>query len=407
MIISSGLQDKINEKTQYIIEGKKSGLYSFEPAFQAAQNGESKINGKDVIMLTSNNYLGMATNQEVKDAMGKAINEYGSGTCGARLHNGTTALHVELEEKCAEFFHTEAAVILSAGYLANVAAISSIADKDTVIITDQYNHESIDDGIALSGAQVRIFQHNNMQKLEEILQKNQQFSKKLILVEGIYSMGGDICPVDKVVSLSKKYDASVLVDEAHAFGFVGKTNQGASELFGCQDQVHMRMVTFSKSLANVGGCIATDEKTATYIKHYANQYIFNASMPPAVVAGTLKSLEVIQREPWRKAKLWENTMRFRRGLMDLGLDTMSSTSPVVPIYIGDDETNMRVTKDLLNKGIYIATAIYPAVPQNASRLRATITASLTNEEIDRALVGIDKVTSHYDIPKHSFEGDQL
>lgn len=396
-MISSGLETKIVENTKYVLDGKKKGLYVFEPPFQSAQDGESYINGNKVIMLTSNNYLGMATNNEVEKAMKGAIDKYGSGTCGARLHNGTTDLHLELEKKCAEFFHTESAVILSAGYLANLSAISSIADRDTVIITDQYNHESIDDGIALSGAQVRIFEHNNMQVLEKILKKNSMYKKKLIIVEGIYSMGGDLCPVDEVVGLSKKYNASVLVDEAHSFGFVGKTNQGVAELKNCEQKVHMRMVTFSKSLANVGGCIATDEKTATYIKHNANQYIFNASMPPAIVAGTLKALEVIQREPWRKEKLWENTVHFRKGLMELGLDTMSSTSPVVPIYIGDDEVNMKITRELLNEGVYIATAIYPAVPKNTSRLRATITASLSTEDIDIALSKIESVTKKYGI----------
>lgn len=405
MQISTGLESKIAKRIKPIVIGKEQGLYTFEPAFQAAQDGESTINGKKVIMLTSNNYLGMATNNEVKDAMKHAVDVYGTGTCGARLHNGTTDLHVELEKKCAEFFHTESAVILSAGYLANVAAISSVADQDTVIITDQFNHESIDDGIRLSGAQVRIFKHNDMKQLENILKKNNQFQKKLILVEGVYSMGGDLCPVDQVVRLSKEYDASVLVDEAHAFGFVGKTYQGATELFGCEKDVHMRMVTFSKSLANVGGCIATDSKTATYIKHFANQYIFNASMPPATVAGTLKALEIIQRDDSRQERLWNNTIRFRRGLRDIGLDTMESTSPVVPIYIGDDYVNMQVTKELLNNGIYIATAIYPAVPKNASRLRATITESLTYDEIDIALDRINKVTRKYNIQRTQSEAE--
>ncbi|WP_231126085.1 aminotransferase class I/II-fold pyridoxal phosphate-dependent enzyme [Limosilactobacillus reuteri] len=399
-MISSGIEEKIENGIKYIRNGKESGLYPFEQAFQGAQDGESLIDNKKVIMLTSNNYLGMATNKEVSHAMCNAINKYGSGTCGARLHNGTTELHKRLEEKCAEFFGTESAVVFSAGYLTNMGVLSAIADRETVIITDQYNHESIIDGIKLSGAQVRIFQHNNMRKLEEILSKNRNFRKKIIVVEGIYSMGGDLCPINRVVELANSYDASVYVDEAHSFGFVGKGNQGVAELFGCQDKVHMRMTTFSKSLAMVGGCIATDEATAMFIKHNANQYIFNASMPPAIAAGTLKALEIIQKEPWRKEKLWENTLRFRRGLIELGLDTMESTSPIVPIYIGDDLLNMKITKELLNEGVYIATAIYPAVSRNQSRLRATITSSLTSEEIDIALDKIDKVMTKYNIKRN-------
>lgn len=399
-MISNGIKEKIEDSIAYIQDGKKSGLYPFEQAFQGAQDGESFINNKKVIMLTSNNYLGMATNKKVSQAMCNAINKYGNGTCGARLHNGTTELHKELEEKCAEYFGTESAVVFSAGYLANVGALSAIADSETVIITDQFNHESIIDGIRLSGAQVRIFQHNNMEKLEKILSKNSNFKKKIIVVEGIYSMGGDLCPIDKVVELAEMYNASIYVDEAHAFGFVGKNNQGVSELFNCQDKIHMRMATFSKSLAMVGGCIATDNETALFIKHNANQYIFNASMPPAIAAGALKALEIIQNEPWRKEKLWENTLRFRRGLIDLGLNTMESTSPIVPIYIGNDILNMKITKELLDEGIYIATAIYPAVSRNKSRLRATITASLTENEIDIALEKIDKVMSKYNIKRN-------
>ena len=397
MIKNTEFEKEIEQMTKQIIQGQESGNYVFEPNFSSAQRGTSTIDDRKVVMLTSNNYLDLATHPAIIEAAQNALIQYGTGTCGARLHNGTTDLHTKLEKACADFFGTEAAVILSAGYLANLAAISAIADEDTVIITDQYNHMSIVDGMSLSNAQLRIFKHNDMDKLEYILENSKNFKKKLIIVEGVYSMEGDMAPFERITDLAEKYNASILVDEAHSFGFVGEKGQGVAELKGVGEKIHLRMTTFSKSLANVGGCIATDKKTALYIKHKAHQYIFNASMPPSTVAGTLEALKVMQQETWRRDKLWENTLRFRRGIKKMGLDTMGSTSPVVPIYVGDDEINMLITKDLLSEGVYIATAVFPSVPHNESRLRATITASLSNEEIDFALGKIEDIFKKYNL----------
>jgi len=392
MIQSQGFRNTINKATEYIFEGKKQGNYVFEAPFEASQKGTSIVRGNEVVMLTSNNYLDLSTHPEIIEAEREALEQYGTGACGARLHNGTTILHKALEKKCAEFFNTEAAVITSAGYLANLAAISSVANGDqALIITDQLNHMSIVDGNTMSGAQIRIFTHNDMEKLKYILDKNKDHPKKLIVVEGVYSMEGDLAPLDKIMELAEEYQTSVLVDEAHSVGFIGKHGRGVAELLGVEAKVHMRMTTFSKSLANVGGCIATDAKTALYIKHHAHPYIFNASLPPAIVAGVLRAFEIMEREKERCDRLWENTIRFRSALNKMGFNTMESTSPIVPIYIGDDNKNMAITKELLQEGVYIATAVFPAVPQNESRLRATITASLTNEQIDYALQKIKMV----------------
>lgn len=256
---------------------------------------------------------------------------------------------------------------------------------------------SIVDGIEMAKGKARIFEHNNMEKLEYILKKNANVSKKLIVVDGVYSMDGDVAPLDEIVALSEKYDASVFVDEAHSLGFVGETGRGACELFGVEDNVHIKMTTFSKSLAGCGGCLASDSDTCTYIRHNAHQYIFNASMPPATAAGVLKAFDLMEKETWRVEKLWKNTIRFRRGLKAAGFDTMESMSPIVPIYIGDDLTNMKMTKRLLEMGIYIATALFPAVPENKSRLRATITASLSEQEIDEALEKLIKVGKEFGV----------
>lgn len=397
-MIATGFKKEFESKLENIKMGKEMGLYVFEPVFESVQSGKSKHDNKDVIMLTSNNYLGLASHEEIKKAMKDAIDVYGSGTCGARLHNGTTKLHRQLEERCAEFFRTEDAVIVSAGYLANVAGITALADsEDSLIITDQLNHMSIVDGIEMAKGKARIFEHNNMEKLDYILKKNASVPKKLIVVDGVYSMDGDVAPLDEIVALSEKYDASVFVDEAHSLGFVGESGRGACELFGVEERVHIKMTTFSKSLAGCGGCLAADRDTCTYIRHNAHQYIFNASMPPATVAGVLKAFELMEKETWRVEKLWKNTIRFRRGLKAAGFDTMESMSPIVPIYIGDDMTNMKMTKRLLEMGIYIATALFPAVPENKSRLRATITAALSEQEIDEAIEKLVKVGKEFGV----------
>lgn len=397
-MMASGFKHDINSRLEQIKYGIQQGLYVFGPAFESAQDGEALCENKDLVMLTSNNYLGLATHQEIKKAIKDAVNQYGSGTCGARLHNGTTRLHKLLEEKCAEYFQTEDSVILSAGYLANIAGISALIDDNKgMVITDSLNHMSIVDGITMSKGQVRIFDHNNMEKLEYILNKNKDVKKKLIVVDGVYSMDGDIAPLDMITALAEKYDASVFVDEAHSLGFVGENGRGASEHFRVENKVHIRMTTFSKSLAGVGGCIASDSDTCLYIRHNAHPYIFNASIPPAVAAGVLKAFEVMEKETWRADKLWENTIYFRRRLNEMGFNTLNSMSPIVPIFVGDDIKNMMMTKELFNRGVYIATAVFPAVPQNKSRLRATITASLKKDQLDKALEELYKVGHKFEI----------
>lgn len=384
--ITAGYEELFSPVVSAINEGKETKLYPFEPPFESSQQGVSKTGGRDVIMLTSNNYLGLATHPEIIEAMKGALDIYGSGTCGARLHNGTTKLHVELEDRVARFMGTESSVVFSAGFLANLGALSALGDRDTVILTDQLNHMSIVEGIRLSGAEVRIFTHNNMEKLEYILQRSGRFKRKLIVVDGVYSMDGDIAPLDAITSLAKQYDAMVMVDEAHSLGFFGPTGQGVVEHFGLENEVQIRMGTFSKSLAGVGGFIAGERTLCDYLKHQATAYIFNASPPPSVCAGVLRAFEIVEREKWRAEKLWANTIRFRKSLIEMGFDIMDSVSPMIPIMIGDDMVTMKLTQELLRKGVYVATALFPAVPKGKARFRVTITAALSDDDIDRALL---------------------
>jgi len=383
--ISKGYRDIFNPVVSEIQYGKDQGIYPFEPAFESPQKGTSKLAGKDVIMLTSNNYLGLATHPEIMQAMKEAIDTYGTGTCGARLHNGTTRLHVLLEERVADFMKTEAAVVYSAGFLANLGALSSLGGPGAVIITDQLNHMSIVDGYKLSEAEIRIFTHNDMDKLDYIMQRTDNFQRKLIVVDGVYSMDGDIAPMEKIIELAQKYDSMVMVDEAHSLGFFGKSGRGVCEHLNIEDEVQIRMGTFSKSLACVGGFITGERALCDYLKHTSHSYIFNASPPPAICAGVHKAFDVMEKETWRTAKLWSNTRRFRKGLISLGFDVMDSISPIIPILIGDDLTTMKLSKTLIERGVYVASTIFPAVPKGKARFRTTITAALEEEEIDRSL----------------------
>lgn len=364
-------------------EGKKLNLYGFEPPFAGPQGGRSIYEGKEVIMLTSNNYLGLADHPEIKQAMKEAVNRFGSSTCGARLHNGTTVLHKELEERLAVYLQGERALVFSAGFLTNIGTISALGDRETVIISDQLNHMSIVDGYRLAEGKVKIFTHNDMDKLRYILERSQDEKKRLIVVDGVFSMDGDIAPLDTIVALAREYGALVMVDEAHSFGLLGPTGRGTAEHFGVRADIVMG--TFSKALAGVGGFIVATEDICEYVRHTAHAYIFNAALPPVVAAGVLKALELVEKEDWRREKLWANTLRFRSGLVQLGFDTMQSVTPIIPIFIGDDMKTMVMSKELLQQGVYIASAIFPAVPQGMSRFRATITAALEEEDIDRAL----------------------
>jgi glycine C-acetyltransferase len=340
-------------------------------------------------MLTSNNYLGLASHPEIKQAMREAVDHFGSSTCGARLHNGTTVLHKELEERLASYLNTESALIYSAGFLANVGTISALGDGDTVIISDQLNHMSIVDGYKLAEGKVKIFTHNDMDKLEYILERSQEAKRRLIVVDGVFSMDGDTAPLDKINTLAREYGAMVMVDEAHSFGILGSTGRGTTEHYGVNADIIMG--TFSKALAGVGGFIAAGADLCEYVRHTAHAYIFNAAPPPVVVAGVMKALELMEKESWRQEKLWHNTIRFRSGLIQLGFDTMNSVTPIIPIFIGDDMKTMVMSKELLNNGVYIASAIFPAVPRGMSRFRTTITAALEDEDIDQALDVLGKV----------------
>jgi len=377
----------------WVLQARANGRYTFEPPFESGAAARARLGGREVLMLSTGNYLGLADHPEIRQAMRAALDEFGASSCGARINNGTTTLHRQLEARLAEWTGKESAIAFSSGYLANLGTISALCDADTVIVTDQFNHMSILDGCRLAEGTVKIFTHNSIDKLQFVLQRNADARKLFVVVDGVYSMDGELAPLDQIHKLAEQYGALLMVDEAHGIGVLGARGAGAAEHFGVP--VDIVMGSFSKSLAGIGGFVAGTTALVEYIRHFSHAYTFNASLPPVVVAGVLKALELMERESWRIAKLWRNTLRFRSGLIELGFDVMGSVTPVVPILIGDDEILLDMAKDLLDGGVYLAAAIPPAVPKGKSRFRANATASLEDEDIDRALDLLGRAAKRY------------
>jgi len=377
----------------WVLQARANGRYTFEPPFESGAGARARLGGREVLMLSTGNYLGLADHPEIRQAMRAALDEFGASSCGARINNGTTTLHRQLEARLAEWTGKESAIAFSSGYLANLGTISALCDADTVIVTDQFNHMSILDGCRLAEGTVKIFTHNSIAKLQFVLQRTADARKLFVVVDGVYSMDGELAPLDQIHKLAEQYGALLMVDEAHGIGVLGARGAGAAEHFGVP--VDIVMGSFSKSLAGIGGFVAGNTALVEYIRHFSHAYTFNASLPPVVVAGVLKALELMERESWRIAKLWRNTLRFRSGLIELGFDVMGSVTPVVPILIGDDEILLDMAKDLLDGGVYLAAAIPPAVPKGKSRFRANATASLEDEDIDRALDLLGRAAKRY------------
>ena len=319
-----------------------AGIYPFFRVIESAQDPEVILDGRRMIMVGSNNYLGLTNHPAVKDAAIEAIKKYGSGCAGSRFLNGTLDIHVKLEEKLARFIRKEAALIFSTGFQVNLGVISALVGKDDVIIIDKMDHASIIDGCRLSYGEVKKFRHNDMADLERILQQNAERGK-LIIVDGVFSMEGDIVNLPKVVELAKAYGARLMVDDAHGIGVLGKTGRGTAEHFGLEDEVDIIMGTYSKSLASIGGFIAGSEKVVHYIKHFARALIFSASPPPASVAAVSVALDIIDNEPERIERLWKNTRKMLQGFKDLGFKVGPSETPIIPIIVGDNETAFKMT----------------------------------------------------------------
>ena len=370
---------------------RNAGVYSFFRVIESAQDPEVVCDGRRMIMLGSNNYLGLTNDPRVKEAAIDAIRKYGSGCAGSRFLNGTLDLHVRLEERLARFMRKDAAVTFATGYQVNLGAISCLVGKGDVIYLDKQDHACIIDGSRLSFGEVRKFKHNDARDLARQMRNDTAARGRLIVVDGVFSMEGDIAPLPEIVAAAREFDAAVMVDDAHGIGVLGPTGRGTAEHYGLEDDVDLVMGTFSKSMASVGGFIAGDETVIDFIKHRARTLIFSAAPPPASVAAALATVEIMEREPERRTKLWENARFFSDGLRSLGLDTAGSQTPVVPVVVGEDDAALAMVQRLHDEGVFVNCVLSPATPPGRALIRTSLMATHTRDQLTRALEAIEKV----------------
>jgi 8-amino-7-oxononanoate synthase len=369
-------------------EAQAAGLYPYFVPIAGSEGTEVRIDGRRKIMLGSNNYLGLTHDPRVMEAAEKAARQYGTGCTGSRFLNGTLDIHERLEEELADFLGKQAALVFSTGFQTNLGIISSLAGRDDVIVIDKLDHACIVDGAQLSHARVYRFNHNDMAHLERVLMRARRehpAAGLLIVVDGIFSMEGDIADLPHIVPLAHRFGGRILIDEAHSMGVIGATGAGVHEHFGLTAESDLLMGTFSKSFASIGGVAAADEQVIHYIKHTARTMIFSASMPPYAVATVRECLRILKSEPQRREKLWRNAARLKEGLQNLGFDTGLSVTPIVPLVVGDNERTFFFWKVLFEMGIFTNPVIAPAVPEKSARIRTSLMATHTDELIDEAL----------------------
>ena len=371
-------------------EAQEQGVYPYFTPIQEVNGNKVLVNGKEMIMVGSNNYLGLLDHPKVMQAAKDAIDRYGVATCGSRFLNGTLDIHVELEERLAKFMKTEAALTFSTGFQTNQGIISTIVGRGDAVITDRMDHASIIDACRLSYGEVYKYKHNNMEDLERILSSLDDKVNKIIVVDGVFSMEGDLTDLPGVVKLAKKYKTQLMVDDAHGVGVMGENGRGTAEHFGVEEGVDLVMGTFSKSFASLGGFVAGEKKVISYIKHHARALIFSASMTPASVATVLATLDIFEKEPERRKRLWEITVKMRNGFQAMGYDTGPTETPVIPVIIGDDERAFMLWKMLRELGIFTNPVVYPAVPHGQALIRTSYSASHSDEELDTVLAGFEK-----------------
>lgn len=364
---------------------KENHVYPYFSQLTSGQDTEVKINGKRTIMIGSNNYLGLTSDPRVIEAGVQALKKYGSGCSGSRFLNGTLDLHVELEEKLAKFLQKEAVVTFSTGFQSNLAIISAIVGRNDFILCDKENHASIYDACRLSFGKMIRFEHSNMQDLEQKLSQIDTTNGGILIVtDGVFSMSGEICKLPEIVALAKKYGARVMVDDAHGLGVLGEHGRGTAEHFGLENEVDIYMGTFSKSLASLGGYMASTAEVAEYVRHTSRPFIFSASITPASVACALKSLEILENEPQRVKALQDISMYMRKKLKEKGVKIIESTTPIIPIFTYDDMATFKACMILQDKGVYVNPVVSPAVPVGQSLLRTSYTATHTKKQMDEA-----------------------
>ncbi len=367
------------------------GLYPYFTPIHESEDTVVKIDGKTKVMMGSNNYLGLTHHPKVLEAAEAALHRYGSGCTGSRFLNGTLDLHEKLEATLAEFFGKESCLVFSTGYQANLGLVSGLVARGDTVFLDKLDHASIMDGAKMSYGEVVRFSHNNFRGLERKLGDPERSRGALIIVDGVYSMEGDIADLPKLVPLAQKYGCALAVDDAHSVGVLGPTGAGTADHFGMTDQVDLIVGTFSKSLASIGGFVAGDEYVIHFLRHHSRPLIFTAALPASNTAGVLAALEILRHEPERRAALWENTRRLQDGLRQLGYDIGHTATPIVPVLIGTMEQTFLFWRQLFDAGVFTNPVVPPAVPPSQCRLRTSLMATHTGEQIDFALEAFARI----------------
>jgi len=373
----------MNERVNLL---KENDLYFYNQAVEEVRGGARVlVHGREMGMYASYGYLGLLGHPRINAAARKALDKFGTGTNGVRTLAGTLPIHNELEETIANFKHTEAAITYTSGYATNLTVISTLVGRGDYVLSDKLNHASIVDGCLMSGAEFRRFKHNDMQHLETMLKGVPEGVSKMVVADSVFSMDGDIIDLPKVVELCKKYNAWLMMDEAHSVGVLGKTGTGIEEHFGLGNVIDIKMGTLSKTIPSVGGYVAADKEIIAYLRHASRAYIFSAALPPAQAAAANEAFKVILDEPWRIEQLNANTKQFIGGLKSAGFDTLLTETAIVPVICGTDEAAFAMTREGQHKDVFILPVVSPAVPEGLARLRATVTAAHEHDEIERAM----------------------
>lgn len=380
-------------------KAKALGVYPYFREIESDQDTEVIINGKKVLMFGSNSYLGLTNHPKIKEAAIAAIKKYGTGCAGSRFLNGTLDIHVELEKRLARFVGKEEAIIYSTGFQVNLGVISCLTGREDYIIGDELDHASIIEGRRLSFSTQLKFKHNDMASLEKVLKSCPEDKVKLIVVDGVFSMEGDVANLPEIVALAKKYNAAIYVDEAHGIGVFGRQGRGTCDHFGVAQDVDLIMGTFSKSFASLGGFVATDSITANYLRHNSRSYIFSASITPASTAAVSAALDIMESEPERIEHLWEMTHYALDGFRNMGCEIGNTSTPIIPLFIRDNNKTFRITRELFDEGVFVNPVVSPAVPSDSTLIRFSLMATHTKEQLDFALDKIQKCFKRYDLLK--------
>ena len=389
-MIHQSLTDKLKAFT-IPDELKQAGIYPYFRPIEENHDTEVVIDGKRILMFGSNSYMGLTNHPKVKEAAKNALDKYGSSCSGSRFLNGTSTLHIDLEQRLAEFVGKEEALIFTTGFQTNLGTVSALTGRNGVLLLDELDHASIIEGSRLSFSRVLKYAHNDMNDLEAMLKSIPEEKVKMIVIDGVFSMEGDICNLPAITKLAKKYNAIVMVDDAHALGVIGEVGKGTANHFGLTNDVDLIMGTFSKSLASVGGFIASTKEVINYLKHHSRPMIFSASIPPSAAAAAIAALEIMKSEPERLEMLWKNTNYINKALQELGFDINTTETPIIPIYIRDNQLTFQFTQLLFEEGIFVNPVVSPAVKSDSSLIRMSIMATHTQAQLDEAIHKLEKV----------------